>query len=97
MDIDVLTLDKLAELSKLHFNAAEKDALQENLRNMLQFVQKLNELDTVGVAPLIHITQEQNNYRSDLIEKAFSSEEALANAQHSITPFFTVPKVIKKQ
>ena len=97
MDIDVLTLDKLAELSKLDFNAAEKGALQKDLQNMLQFVQKLNELDTVGVAPLMHITQEQNNYRSDLIEKAFTSDEALENVQHSITPFFTVPKVIKKQ
>jgi len=97
MDIDVLTLDKLAELSKLHFNAEEKGTLQKDLQNMLQFVQKLNELDTVGVAPLMHITQEQNNYRSDLIEKAFTSDEALENAQHSITPFFTVPKVIKKQ
>jgi aspartyl-tRNA(Asn)/glutamyl-tRNA(Gln) amidotransferase subunit C len=97
MDINASTLDKLAELSKLQFSEEEKVVLQQDLQNMLQFVQKLNEIDTTGIEPLMHITQAQNNFRSDAIENAFAAEDALKPAQHTINHFFTVPKVIKKQ
>ena len=96
MEINQDTIDKLAVLSKLEFTGEEKDALKTDLQHMLQFVNKLNELDTVGVEPLLHITRNVNMLREDVVNNEFSSAEALRNAPLMDEQFFKVPKVIRK-
>lgn len=96
MEINQAIIDKLAYLSKLEFNAEEKKELQADLQNMLEFVNKLNELDTSGVEPLLHITQNTNVLRADIAEQNFTKHEALQNAAKKDDSFFKVPKVIKK-
>jgi aspartyl-tRNA(Asn)/glutamyl-tRNA(Gln) amidotransferase subunit C len=63
---------------------------------MIQFVEKLNELDTTGVSPLLHMSDNINALREDEIKGSISREEGLKNAVMKDNQFFKVPKVIKK-
>jgi len=63
---------------------------------MIQFVEKLNELDTTGVEPLLHMSDNVNILRDDEIRGSISREEGLKNAAIHDEQFFKVPKVIKK-
>ncbi len=96
MEITDTLVDKLAMLSRLHFNEAEKEAIKNDLEKMIRFVDKLNELDTTGVEPLLHISDHVNILREDEASQSFSREEALLNSPVEDEAFFKVPKVIKK-
>jgi aspartyl-tRNA(Asn)/glutamyl-tRNA(Gln) amidotransferase subunit C len=63
---------------------------------MILFVDKLNELDTSGVEPLLHISDSENIMRDDIVNQEITREEALKNAFMKDDQFFKVPKVIKK-
>ena len=63
---------------------------------MIAFVEKLNELDTTGVEPLLHMSDEINVLRQDEIKGSISREDALKNAPLHDEQFFKVPKVIRK-
>lgn len=64
---------------------------------MIQFVEKLNELDTSGVAPLLHMSDTVNVLREDEVKGSVERAEALKNAPLQDGVFFKVPKVIKRQ
>ena len=63
---------------------------------MIAFVEKLNDLDTTGVEPLLHMSDEINVLRQDEIKGSISREDALKNAPLHDEQFFKVPKVIRK-
>jgi aspartyl-tRNA(Asn)/glutamyl-tRNA(Gln) amidotransferase subunit C len=63
---------------------------------MIGFVDKLKELDTTGVEPLLHMTSEVNVLRDDVAAGMISQQEALQNAPLHNEQFFLVPKVLKK-
>ena len=96
MDINDALVDKLAMLSRLHFSDAEKAVIKNDLGKMIGFIDKLNELDTTGVRPLLHITGNNNILRNDEVKQTISREEALLNSPVKDKAFFKVPKVIKK-
>ena len=96
MEINDGMIDKLATLAKLKFDDAEKQQLKTDLQNMLGFIDKMNELDTTGVEPLLHMTGNVNMLRNDDVSGSISNEQALQNALVKNPPFFIVPKVIKK-
>lgn len=89
-------VDKLAHLSRLHVNDHEKEGLKADLQKMISFIEKLNELDTTGVEPLLFMTDEVNVLREDVVIPSITREEALLNAPVKDAEFFKVPKVIKK-
>ncbi len=96
MEVNDEMVDKLANLAKLQFNASEKQAIKTDLQKMIQFVEKLNELDTTGVEPLLHMSDGVNVLREDEVKGSIAREEALKNAPLQDGVFFKVPKVIKK-
>jgi aspartyl-tRNA(Asn)/glutamyl-tRNA(Gln) amidotransferase subunit C len=96
MEVNDALVDKLANLAKLQFDDAQKADIKNDLQKMIAFVEKLNELDTSGVEPLLHMTDEVNRLREDEIKGSVSREEALKNAPLHNEAFFKVPKVIKK-
>lgn len=96
MDINMVTIDKLSALSKLEFDDQEKLNLQIELQKMLDFVEKLNEVDTEGIEPLMHISNQYDVFRKDEVAGNFSVHEALSNANNKNKQFFLVPKVINK-
>ena len=95
MEVNDQLVDKLATLSRLQFDDAGKEAIKKDLQSMIAFVEKLNELDTTGVAPLLHMSGNINVLREDEIKGSISREEALKNAPLHDEQFFKVPKVIK--
>ncbi len=95
MEVNDQLIDKLASLSRLQFNATEKAAIKSDLQNMIQFIDQLNELDTTGVEPLLHMSDNVNVLRADEVQGSISRELALKNAPMHDEQFFKVPKVIK--
>jgi aspartyl-tRNA(Asn)/glutamyl-tRNA(Gln) amidotransferase subunit C len=96
MEVNDALVEKLANLARLKFEAAEKEDIKKDLQKMISFVEKLNEIDTTGVEPLLHMTNEINVLREDQIKGSISKDEALKNAPLHDEHFFKVPKVIKK-
>lgn len=95
MEVNDALISKLSHLAKLDFNDAEKDEIKNDLQRMISFVEKLNELDTTGVEPLLHMSDEVNILREDEVKGSVTREEALKNAPQHDEQFFKAPKVIK--
>jgi aspartyl-tRNA(Asn)/glutamyl-tRNA(Gln) amidotransferase subunit C len=96
MEVNDELVDKLAHLARLTFKAEEKEKMKSDLQQMITFIEKLNEVDTTGVEPLLFMTDEVNVLRDDEIKGSVSREEALKNAPLKDEQFFKVPKVIRK-
>lgn len=96
MEINDAMIDKLANLARLKFDDVEKVQIKSDLQNMIVMIEKMNELDTTAVAPLLHITDNVNMLREDIVEGSITNDEALQNAGNKNAPFFIVPKVINK-
>lgn len=90
-------ISRLSQLARLSFSDDEKAELKDDLEKMIGFVEKLKEVDTTGVEPLLHITDAVNVLRSDEVNQTITKQEALLNAPQSDGNFFIVPKVIKKE
>jgi aspartyl-tRNA(Asn)/glutamyl-tRNA(Gln) amidotransferase subunit C len=97
MEVNDAMVENLAKLARLQFNEQEKEIIKKDLQRMISFVDKLNELDTTGVEPLLHMTDAVNVLREDEVKGSISREEGLKNAPDTDGVFFKVPKVIKKQ
>lgn len=89
-------VEKLAHLARLDIKPEEKEGLKSDLQKMIAFIEKLDELDTTGVEPLLFMTDEVNVLREDKVVPSITREEALLNAPNKDAEFFKVPKVIKK-
>ncbi len=96
MDINDALIEKLAHLSRLEFDKEEKSEIKNELKKMIGFINKLNELDTRGIEPLLHISENVNVFRKDEVKGEISKEEVFKNAPLHDNEFFKVPKVIKK-
>ena len=96
MDVNDALIDKLAHLSRLEFADEEKQEIKNDLEKMIGFIDKLNELDTTGVEPLLHVSENINIFRKDEVSGSISKEDVFKNAPLHDEHFFKVPKVIKK-
>ena len=96
MSIDKKTVRKLAALAKLEFDETAEISIQTDLTRMLNFVNKLNEVDTNGIEPLVYMLDEKPTLREDVVVHTITQQEALKNAPDKDTDFIKVPKVIKR-
>lgn len=96
MKVDKETLAKVAHLARLKIKPEEEDKLLNDMSEILSWVEKLREVDTEGVEPLTHMTQEVNVLRADRVEHTIERDEALKNAPDQDGQFFKVPKVLKR-
>lgn len=96
MEVNDVLVAKLANLARLKFDDSEKISIKTDLQKMIKFVEKLNELDTTGVKPLLHMSENINILRADEVKGSISRETGLQNAAIHDEQFFKVPKVIKK-
>jgi aspartyl-tRNA(Asn)/glutamyl-tRNA(Gln) amidotransferase subunit C len=93
-EITIKMVDEIAHLARLEFNDESKKGILNDMNRMLAFVEKLNELDTDGVEPLIYMTEERNVLRDDVPETTITQKEALKNAPKKDSDYFKAPKVI---
>lgn len=96
MKVDKETLEKVAHLARLSIKPEEEVQLLKDMGEILNWVDKLSEVDTEDVEPITHMTQEVNVLRADKAEKTIEREEALKNAPDQDGQFFKVPKVLKR-
>lgn len=94
MQVNDDLINNLSKLARLEFNAGEKEEIKNDLQKMIAFIDKLNELDTTGVEPLLHMSDNINLLREDEVKGSISREDALKNAPVHDEQFFKVPKVI---
>ncbi len=84
----------VALLARLELSEAEEERMTGQLNSILEYMDKLNQLDTKDVAPTTHAIQLQNVFRPDLVQCSLDRKEALANAPGTDGVNFVVPKVI---
>jgi len=94
MNIDQDTVAKIAHLARLELTADEQTEMIKDMNKILDFMAKLNEVDTSAVEPLVYMTNEVNVLREDVIRHDITHEEALLNAPKHDQDFFQVAKVI---
>lgn len=96
MQLNDKMVDKIAQLARLEIDAGEREKLLVDMNRILGFVEKLQEVDTEGVEPLIYMNSDSNIFRADEVKEQLPPETALMNAPGHTDAYFKVPKVIKK-
>ena len=96
MEVNNKLIQDIAKLSKLKFDDSAKEKIKADLEKMIAFVDKLNEIDTEGIDPLIYMSEEVNVLREDKVSEKISQEDALKNAPEKDSDYFKVPTVFKK-
>ena len=94
MEINRELFDKIASLAKLEFGEEEANKMMKDMQKIINWVEKLDELDTEGIKPLLSMTQEVNVLRDDVNEDHIDKKIALKNAPNAGDDYFHVPKVI---
>ena len=92
---DLTTLRQLAHLSRLELTPERETAMLADLNDILAWVDKLRELDTTGVEPLVYLTDNVNVTRPDVAHNSVAHADALRNAPRKDSDYFRVPKVLE--
>ncbi len=87
-------VEYVAALAHLEFDEAAKEKLARELDAILVYMDKLDELDTSGVEPMMHVSARPNVYRDDVVEPPMDHEAALKNAPKSDGNHFLVPRIL---
>lgn len=88
-------IDYIGELSRLELSAEEKEARKNDLTDILDYMDKLNQLDTDGVTPMTHPFDEVNRVREDVVTNKDRREEMLANSPDKKGDYFKVFKTVE--
>ena len=94
--IDDKLVTDLSRLAKLSFDDSKAEKMKSDLENIIDFVDKLSEIETEGVEPLIYLSEEVNVLRGDEIKHEVLQENALKNAPQKDSDYFKVPTVLIK-
>ena len=94
MSISIEEVRYIASLARLNISEEEESALADQMNAILEYMEKLNELDTSTIPPLSHVLDVQNVYRADAAVQRISHDEAMKNAPDADSDYFRVPKVI---
>lgn len=96
MKIEITTVEKMAQLARLDLKPEEVTHMRVDMEQILTWMEKLNELDTSEVDPLMHLSLEINALREDQVTESLEHSKALKNAPLADADFFLVPKVIER-
>ena len=94
MKISTDEVKYVAKLARLNLSSNEVEAMTTQLDSILNYVDKLKELDTENVTPTTHAIEVQNAFREDEVRESLGQEASLQNAPHQNGEAFVVPKVI---
>jgi len=96
MNITQETIYKVANLARIEVQEEEVQELIPEMSKILTFMEKLNELDTDAVEPLVYMNEEVNVWREDEVRNQIDLDQGLGNAALRNERFFMVPKIIEK-
>ena len=89
------TIEDVGILAKLELSEDEKEQAKKDMGSMLDYIDKLNELDTSGVEPMSHVFPVHNVFREDVVVNGDIHEQMLANAPKEKDDSFMVPKTVE--
>lgn len=89
------TIEYVGILAKLELSGEEKEQAKKDMGRMLDYIDKLNELDTTGVEPMSHVFPVQNVFREDIVTNADDRENILINAPEERDGMFVVPRTVE--
>ncbi|MGI6094483.1 MAG: Asp-tRNA(Asn)/Glu-tRNA(Gln) amidotransferase subunit GatC [Lachnospiraceae bacterium] len=89
------TIEYVGILAKLELSQEEKEAAKKDMGRMLDYIDKLNELDTSSVEPMSHVFPVHNVFREDVVVNGDDRENILANAPEEKDGSFKVPKTVE--
>lgn len=89
------TMEYVGILAKLELSEEEKKAAQKDMGRMLDYIDKLNELDTEGIEPMSHVFPMNNVFREDVVVNGDNRDEILSNAPKQKDGSFMVPKTVE--
>ena len=92
--IDDATIDYVGILAKLALSDEEKEQAKKDMGRMLDYIDKMGELDTEGVEPMTHLFRVQNVFREDVVTNGDDRDSMLKNAPGEKDGMFVVPKTI---
>lgn len=95
MKINRELLDKIAHLSRLEFDEKDAEKMMQDMTEIVDWVEKLREVDTEGVEPLTTMSHEVNALRDDEVTEHLNHERALLSAPDKDDEYFRVPKVLE--
>ncbi len=93
--IDIEQVKQVAKLARLALSEAEIAQFAVQLSAILEYVEKLNQLDTANVEPLAHCLPVNNCFRDDVIKPSLGTEKTISNAPDKDEQFFIVPKILE--
>lgn len=96
MKITNETVEHIAHLARLEFEGTDKEAIRSDLDRIVNFMEKLQEVDTENVEPLVFMSHEINRLREDKAGVTITQEQALKNAPKKDSDYFRIPKVLDK-
>lgn len=91
-EINNETIEYVSILAKLELSEEEREAAKRDMGRMLDYIDKLSEVDTRGAEPMIHIFPMQNVFREDVVSNGDGTEETLRNAPRKKGNMLVVPK-----
>ncbi|WP_434293798.1 Asp-tRNA(Asn)/Glu-tRNA(Gln) amidotransferase subunit GatC [Clostridium botulinum] len=94
MSVSKKDVEYVAELARLEFKEEEKDSFVNDLNKILNYMEKLDELNTDDVDIVVNPYYIENKYREDNVEKSIELKEVIDNAPESLEEYVIVPKVI---
>ncbi|MEK4512712.1 Asp-tRNA(Asn)/Glu-tRNA(Gln) amidotransferase subunit GatC [Paenibacillus anaericanus] len=95
MSIQSKDVEYVAKLARLNLTDQEREKFTEQLNAILQYAEKLNELDTDGVEPTTHVLRLSNVMREDVVQESLSKEKVFRNAPEEEDGQFKVPAVLE--
>lgn len=90
-----MQIEHIALLARLELEEKEKKLFSKQLESIIEYIDKLNELDTAEVAPTAHVISLKNVFRADKLKQSLPKDKALQNAPHRADDFYGVPKIIE--
>jgi len=95
MDIGLKEIEYIANLSRIALTDEEKKIFKKQLTNVLDYIKKLNELNTDTVKPMVYATDTKNVFRGEELTPSLSRQKILDLSPSNVNGFFKVPKVIE--
>ena len=95
MKITKETVEYVADLARLNLSEKETEVFGEQMGQILEYMEKLNSLDTAGVKPMEHVEPVSNVLREDSVEESFARSDILSNAPDKQDGAFRVPRIME--
>jgi len=89
-------IERVAELARLNLKPEEKQKFEKELGAILDYVKKLDALDTKDVEPTSHVLNMENVFRADEVKPSDAADKALEHAPNADGRFFKVPKIVHR-